>query len=91
MEWNATRAIHDARTFVQRFESAALRCPLCRRHIAKTRLTYAELNQRANQLARYLRGKGVAPEVVVAVQLDRSVDLLVSLLGILKAGGAYLR
>ncbi len=91
VEWNATRAIHDTRTFVQLFEEQARRHPV---RIAvmcdEAQLTYAELNRRANQLAHYLLSKGVASDVVVAVQLERSVDLLVALLGILKAGGAYL-
>ncbi|HSL84319.1 MAG TPA: MupA/Atu3671 family FMN-dependent luciferase-like monooxygenase, partial [Thermoanaerobaculia bacterium] len=54
-----------------------------------TSLTYRELNARANQLARHLRSLGLAREARVGVCLDRSVDLVVSLLGILKAGGAY--
>jgi amino acid adenylation domain-containing protein len=53
-------------------------------------LTYDQLNRRANQLARYLRGLGVGPEVLVGICVDRSLDLLVGLLGIFKAGGAYL-
>jgi amino acid adenylation domain-containing protein len=52
-------------------------------------LTYAELNARANQLARRLRRAGVGPDDLVAVCLDRSPDLLVTLLAVLKAGGAY--
>ncbi|MBD2095649.1 amino acid adenylation domain-containing protein [Trichocoleus sp. FACHB-591] len=52
-------------------------------------LTYRELNQRANQLAHYLRSLGIAPEVLVAIAVERSLDLIVGLLGILKAGGAY--
>ena len=52
-------------------------------------VTYRELNQRANQLAHYLRQHGVGPDVLVGVCLERSVEMVVSLLGTLKAGGAY--
>ena len=52
-------------------------------------LTYAELNRRANQLAHHLRTLGVGPEVMVGLYMERSVELLIGLLGILKAGGAY--
>lgn len=52
-------------------------------------LTYAELNARANKLARYLRSLGVGPDRCVAICLERSVGMVVGLLGILKAGGAY--
>jgi amino acid adenylation domain-containing protein len=53
-------------------------------------LTYAELNRRANQLAHFLIGRGVGAERIVGVCMERSVNLVVGLLGILKAGGAYL-
>src|SRR5439155_14899369 len=53
-------------------------------------LTYRELEGRANQLARYLQAHGVQPESLVGLCLDRSVEMLVGLLGILKAGGAYI-
>ena len=52
-------------------------------------LTYRELNRRANQLARYLRQRGVGAEVLVGVCLERSLDQVIALVGILKAGGAY--
>jgi amino acid adenylation domain-containing protein len=52
-------------------------------------LTYSELNRRANQLARHLQTLGVGPNVLVGLCLERSLDLVVGLLGILKAGGAY--
>ncbi|MGH7835593.1 MAG: non-ribosomal peptide synthetase, partial [Candidatus Binatia bacterium] len=53
------------------------------------RLTYAELNRRANQLARYLGKRGVAPETRVIVYVERSFEMVIALLGILKAGAAY--
>ncbi|WP_392408421.1 amino acid adenylation domain-containing protein [Chlorogloeopsis fritschii] len=52
-------------------------------------LTYRQLNQRANQLAHYLRTLGVAPEVLVGICVDRSVEMIVAILGVLKAGGTY--
>ena len=52
-------------------------------------LTYAELNARANQLARYLRDQGVGPDQLVGICVERSLEMVVGLLGILKAGGAY--
>lgn len=54
------------------------------------RLTYDELNSRANQLAHYLRGLGVGPEKLVGVCLERGLDMIVGVIGTLKAGGAYL-
>jgi len=53
------------------------------------RLTYRELNERANQLAHHLCAKGIGPEVLVGLCVDRSVEMVIGLLGILKAGGAY--
>jgi amino acid adenylation domain-containing protein len=52
-------------------------------------LTYAELNGRANQLARHLRGCGVRPGMLVAISVGRSLDMAVGILGILKVGGAW--
>ena len=54
------------------------------------RCTYIELNQRAEQLAAYLRTLGVGPDVLVGVCLERSIEMVTAVLGILKAGGAYL-
>ncbi|MDP4146802.1 MAG: amino acid adenylation domain-containing protein [Bacillota bacterium] len=53
-------------------------------------LSYRELNERANQLARLLREKGVVPDKIVGIMVERSLDMIVGIMGILKAGGAYL-
>ncbi|AUX42315.1 peptide synthetase [Sorangium cellulosum] len=75
----------------QLFEAQAARTP---EQVAlvfgSERLTYAELNRRANQLAHHLRRHGVGPDTVVAVVAERSLELVVALYGVLKAGGAYL-
>jgi non-ribosomal peptide synthetase component F len=55
----------------------------------REQLTYRELNERANQLGNYLRTLGVGPEVLVGICMERSVEMIVGLLGVLKAGGAY--
>jgi amino acid adenylation domain-containing protein len=55
-------------------------------HVA---MSYAQLNQRANQLAAYLRNSGVGANTLVGLCIERSIDMIVGLLGILKAGGAY--
>jgi len=52
-------------------------------------LTYAELNRQSNQLARYLRHRGVGPDQLVGICVHRSLEMVVGLLGIMKAGGAY--
>jgi amino acid adenylation domain-containing protein len=90
-DWNDTAAdFPDAQTIHQLFEAQAASTP---ENIAlidgDTRITFGELNERANQLAAYLRRQGVGPEVRVALCLERSSDMIVGLLGILKAGGAY--
>jgi amino acid adenylation domain-containing protein/FkbM family methyltransferase len=56
---------------------------------ADGRLSYGELDRRANQLARHLRTLGVGPDVLVGLCMERSLEMVVGLLGILKAGGAY--
>ena len=58
--------------------------------MGEDRMTYGELNERANQLARMLRKKGVKPDSLVAICFERSLELIVSLLAVLKAGGGYL-
>lgn len=53
-------------------------------------ISYKELNEKANQLARFLKNKGVTRDAIVCILLDRSINMIISLLGILKAGGCYL-
>lgn len=53
-------------------------------------ITYVELNSKANQLARYLKSCGVGPDQVVGICIERSLEMVIALVGILKAGGAYL-
>jgi len=52
-------------------------------------LTYGELNSQANKLARHLQALGIGPETTVAICVERSLEMLVAILGVLKAGGAY--
>ena len=74
----------------QLFEEQAERTPDALAVIFDSQqLTYRQLNERANQLANYLRTLGVKPEVLVGVCVERSLEMVVGLLGILKAGGAY--
>ncbi len=72
------------------FDAQVKLCPeaiavICGAH----RYTYEELNRRSNQLANYLHGYGVGPEVMVGLVIDRSIDIAVGILGVMKAGGAY--
>ena len=89
-EWNATAEEGSEACVHELFERQAERAPEA---VAVTfegeRLTYGELEDRANQLARHLRTLGVGPETPVALCLERSFDLVVALLAVLKAGGAY--
>ena len=89
-EWNDTRTGFPERCVHELFEQRAAAHPDAIAVLfAGQQLTYRELNQRANQVAHRLRKCGVAPEVLVAVCLERSADMLIALLGIWKAGGAY--
>jgi amino acid adenylation domain-containing protein len=90
-EWNNPAMVYSQDDCVHEvFEAQVERTPdaiavLCE----DASLTYRELNRRANQLAHYLRNRGVGPEVLVGLCIERSPEMVVGLLGILKAGGAY--
>ncbi len=90
--WNETATDYPRESAMhQLFEAWAARTPAA---VAATfegqQLTYAELNARANQMARHLAGLGVGAESIVGVYLERSLEMLVAVLAIHKAGGAYL-
>ncbi|MCZ8242564.1 MAG: amino acid adenylation domain-containing protein [Microcystis sp. LE19-131.1A] len=91
IEWNNTQVDYpEYKCIHQLFEEQVKRTPdavavVC----SQQQLTYNELNCRANQLAHYLQKLGVKPDELVGICLERSLDMIVGLLGILKAGGAY--
>ncbi len=91
-EWNNTQADYPLDKCIhQLFEEQVERTP---DNIAVVfedqQLNYRELNARANQLAHYLQNLGVGPDVLVGICVERSLEMMVGLLGILKAGGGYL-
>lgn len=91
IERNHTRRPYAQTSCIhQLFEAQVARTPEATASICgETQLTYRQLNERANRLAHYLRAAGVRPETRVGICLERSLDLMVGLLGILKAAGAY--
>jgi amino acid adenylation domain-containing protein len=90
-EWNETRADYSTDTLLHElFEQQAEAAPSAVAVVfEQEQLTYAELNRRSNQLAHYLKGLGAGPETRVGVLMERSVEMVVALLGVLKAGAAY--
>src|ERR1035438_3150068 len=89
-EWNDTAAKFPDVCVHQLFEQQVARNPEAVAVVFQDRqLTYRDLNQRANQVAHYLRKRGVGPEVLVGVCLERSPEMVAGLLGVWKAGGAY--
>jgi amino acid adenylation domain-containing protein len=92
LDWNATRRpFPETMCLHQLFEAQAERAPDAIAAIqGEQRLSYGELNRRANQVAHMLRGLGVGPDVAVGICVERSLEMVVGLLGIVKAGGAYM-
>jgi amino acid adenylation domain-containing protein len=90
-EWNGIATQYSQEKFAHElFEEQALRRPdAVAARFEEQKLTYGELNQRANQLAHYLRKLGVRPEDRVGVCVERSMEMVIGLLGVLKAGGVY--
>ncbi len=93
IEWNNNEVAETDRDRCvhQSFEQQAAKSPDAIALVCDDeRLTYGELNRRANQLASYLQSLAVGPESLVAIFMERSAEMIVALLGTLKAGGAYL-
>jgi len=91
IEWNDTKQVYpEDKTIHQLFEEQVERTS---NNIAVVfegqELTYQKLNERSNRLAHYLRYLGVGPDTLVAIAVERSLEMIIGLLGILKAGGAY--
>src|SRR5438105_2731494 len=91
VNWNDTRTDYPSDKSIQElFEAEVGSAPRAIALVCDDReLTYGEINARANQLARYLKSRGVVPDARVGLCFERSPEMIVSLLGILKAGGAY--
>ncbi|HLF28782.1 MAG TPA: amino acid adenylation domain-containing protein [Anaerolineae bacterium] len=91
VDWNDTRVERrDDRCIHERFQAQVERTPEAVALVFEDRqLTYRELNEQANQLARHLRPLGVGPEVLVGLCFEQSLEMIVGVLGVLKAGGAY--
>jgi len=90
VEWNDTAAEYPAKCVHELFEEQAKISPDAMAVVFENeRLSYRELNERANRLAHHLRRQGVGTETRVGLWLDRSLELAVGILGILKSGAAY--
>ncbi|WP_431934286.1 amino acid adenylation domain-containing protein, partial [Nonomuraea jabiensis] len=89
-DWNESAPPVPARTWPEMFAAQAVRTP---DEVAVSsdheRLTYAELDRRANRLAHWLAGRGIGPEHLVGLALPRSAELIVAIVAVLKAGAAY--
>lgn len=92
IDWNATQTVSSIGKCVHElFEEQARQTPSATALVFGNRsLCYQELNEHANQVAHYLIKQGVEPEDLVAICMERSIRMVVSILGILKSGGAYI-
>ena len=89
-EWNRTEAVYPQKCIHELFEDQVRRnAEAVAVEFEGRKLTYGELNRSANQLGHYLRRVGVGPEARVGLCMERSLEMVIGLLGILKAGGAY--
>src|SRR6185369_5352211 len=91
-QWNATSTEYATDLLIHELieQQAARTAESIALIYEQERLSYRELNERANRLGHYLQQQGVGPETVVGILLERSAEMVLALLGTLKAGGAYL-
>ena len=90
-EWNQTAVEFDRASCIHSlFEARAVATPDTTAVVYESQsLSYRELDERANQLAHHLNGLGIGPDKLVGVYLERSIEMMVGIMGVLKAGGAY--
>ncbi len=92
IDWNQTQAEYSQEVFFHQFvEQFSITLPESTAVVFEGQsITYSKLNRQANQFANYLKDQGVGPEKVVGIFMERSLEIVVALLGIFKAGGVYL-
>jgi len=91
LEWNSSKINYPAYKCIHElFEAQVRKTPRSTALVfEKKELTYAQLNERSNQLAYYLRSRGVKKDTLVPIFIDHSLEMIIGILGILKSGGAY--
>jgi len=88
---NSINSVYPSKTVHKLFEEQVSKTPdKVALEFREERLTYNELNEKANQLANYLRENGIRKESIVGIMIGHSIELVIGILGVLKAGGAYL-
>ncbi len=90
-DWNQTSSSYPQESLQELFEQMVARAPEAVAVIGDgVQISYRELNRRANQVGHYLRRRGVGVETLVGISMERSIEMVVAMVGIVKAGGAYL-
>ncbi|NET02965.1 MAG: amino acid adenylation domain-containing protein, partial [Sphaerospermopsis sp. SIO1G1] len=91
IDWNNTATENPHKTVIQLFAEQVEKTPNATAVVFENQqLTYSELNQKANQLAQHLTSQGVGADTLVGIYIERSLEMIIGILGTLKAGGAYL-
>ncbi len=90
-DWNQTSSSYPQESLQELFEQMVARAPEAVAVVGDgVQISYRELNRRANQVGHYLRRRGVGVETLVGISMERSIEMVVAMVGIVKAGGAYL-